>query len=249
MKHTSLFITLVLPFIFSTCTEKNDRKPQTNQLRIIVDVTDSATILPDSISVLRFFNVHKDKQNGAAIGITTITDKVLNPTIEISLPNYIESQKEQTRDDIHYRDKEIQGFYSGVLKALRIENTQGEVHTSLKYSECFKILCKQLQILAHSMKEGKKEVWVYGDMLENSNLYQAYRKLLATEQERKELIQTFEHTNLLPNNLEGISVRFFYIPPSRAADSLYGNMMLVYQTLLEKRRATLFVNASNNNND
>jgi hypothetical protein len=241
MKHPNVFITLVLPFIFSTCTENNNVKPLTNQLRIIVDVTDSATIQPDSISVLRFFNVHKDKQNGATIGITTITDKVLNPTTEISLPNYIESQKEQTRDDIHYRDKEIKAFYSDILKALRIENVPDVKCTPLKYSECFKILCKQLQILAHSMNEGKKEVWVYGDMLENSNLYQAYKQPLSTEQERKELIQTFEHTNLLPNDLQGISVRFFYTPPSRATDSLYGNMILVYQTLLEKRGATLFV--------
>lgn len=216
-------------------------------LRVVVDITDTITIAPDSIETLRALNLHVNRNSASRVGVTVISDKELNPVEELVLPDQETALKNHPCDDVHCRDKEVQQFYSHILKAMRNIDTPADSTEALGHSEVLKTLAKQLQELKDDKRFTKKVLWVFSDLMENSALFNSYIKPMETKEERDSLKKLIADANILPDSLYGINVSFFYNPANRESDIKFNQIAGIVADLLREKGAIVIILASNKN--
>ena len=242
-------IYIILPLLLlCSCSSKNKVPQKTICVSALVDLTDHRQLYPNWSGILPLFNLSIDENSEAQFRLCTITDRELNPDIEINLPGGIESEKDNSEDDPDYRKKLITQFFGSIRKAINDFNFKNEHDSSLGFSECFKTISGQLQYLTQK-KQDKAVLLIFSDLKENSAIFNCYteagRKHLITDSEN--VIRLFEKTKLLPDNLNNISVFFIYNPISREDDIEFMAMVKVYKKLLQARGAKVKVQADNIN--
>lgn len=243
--NTKYFIVGIAAALITVSCTKPSKSPGTSvHLRTVVDVTDPLTVIPDSTALLEVLGLEDDRNISARVGITVITDKVLNPVTEFVLPDKATSDKNNISDDVHYRDKEILAFYSNITRALRQIKIPKDSTEALTRSEVLTTLGKELQKLKEDHKSSRKILYVFSDLMENG-VFDAYHTPMATENEKESVKQMISKMKLLPDSLTGIRVYFFYNPHDREADTRFGNISAVISEILREHGATVFIQASN----
>ncbi|MBS1511059.1 MAG: hypothetical protein JST86_09470 [Bacteroidetes bacterium] len=248
----SLIILLSMAVIVTACSRHTAPAPLSSYMAIAVinDRTDPHLLQPEPESILQLYNLQDNKAAANWYRYQAITDLTLSPTVELGLPDEEAGEKQNTQDLPMCRERQIIQFYDSIRGQLRSVTAQVSDTITMAHSECFKTIAASLQWLKSKPAE-KHVLLTYSDLQENSSICRAYtenfKRLLAKKPEA--VIKQFDKTQLLPDSLQGISVFFCYQPKDRQADATYNNMVQVYKTMLERRGATVHIQANNNHYD
>jgi hypothetical protein len=246
MKTYSIIMLLFTAGVLNSCGKSPEHKSPSVQVTALVDITDARDVLPDAESLLSFYEFQKDKNTGAVFMLTTTTDKLLNPVSGYCLASGDETEKDNQYDDPDYREKLVLSFYSDIRQSVDAFNIKARQDTILKHSECFRSIAGALT----KMKENKADknlLAIYSDLGENSDLFSVYGKTVTDYllKHPDSVIQKFEATGLLPQNLSGFTVRIIFQPKNRQEDQLFNAMATVYKKMLTARGAKVVVSVDN----
>jgi hypothetical protein len=235
--------------IFSCLNSCNKHEAQSllpKQITAIVDITDPHAVHPEVDAILRMYRFDQNKDIEAHFRLCLITDKELNHTEDFHLNNGIETEKENKHGQNQYRERLILNFYQNIRTSLMEFNQSHNTDTSLAYSECFKILADEIQLMK-SKQCKDNTMLIFSDMQENSKIFSCYSKHTQEmlENNAEKVINLFEKTHLLPDDLAGFTFFFVYEPVNRAQDQAYTRMLRIYQKLLEKRTAVVKIQTNN----
>lgn len=246
MKTYQIYMILLVIMAYSACNEKQEYLPVSINITAMVDITDPNNVLPDAESLLSIYDFQNYKNKEAFFRLTTTTDKLLNPAIEIHLAAAEKTEKENQFEDPDFREKEVLAFYESVRSSIASFNIQKRHDSSLGHSECFRTIASELS----RMKERKTSKYllaVYSDLSENSDLYNIYKPvdLQQVFKYPDTVIKRFEETKLLPNDLSGFTVLFIYQSKNREDDKRFNAMAGLFKKLLFARKATVLISADN----
>jgi predicted AAA+ superfamily ATPase len=241
---------MILPIlcfiVISSCKNSAINNGCYLSLTTVRDVTDHHALLPDANATLSLFDFANNKDRAASYRYTEITDKLLLPSTDLILPDIATGEKKNKDDTPMYREKTILKFMDTLRKTLAIPVEQKDSLTTLNHSECFKTITRELALLTQQQSL-HKVLWIFSNLQENSSILSVFssstKKLLNTNADSIQSL--FEKTGLLPQNLNQIIVVFSYLPQDRGDDQRFNVMMQVYKGLLEKRGATVIVQATN----
>lgn len=240
-----LILLLSNAFWLCSCHDAKKQKSESIQVATIVDITDKSTLLPDAENILSFYGFDTCEDNEASFRLCLITDKHLNPVINCHLPAGNVTEKDNTLDEPHYRDKLILAFYKEIRDTVASFKIKYANDSPLHHSECFYAIAEELQVMTSNQK-GKNILLVYSDLLENSTLLNCYENQSLHINNPVAIVSLFNKTGLLPSKLNNVTVVFAFHPNTREEDQLYLAMINVYKKLLESRGATIIVQANNN---
>lgn len=240
-------IVLLLSCIFIYACQKKQEVNHSTQINTVSDITDRQLLLPDASAILKLYEFDRDENKEAYFRISTISDKILNPAIELKLPNNTVSEHKNDLDDPNYREKILAGYTSRIQKAISDFDAKRHKDSSLGKSECFATIAGEIQQMQKKIFE-KNIMLIYSDLQENSDLFNCYSKtdqaLLHSNPDK--VVSLFNNLHLLPDQLKGFKIFFIYQPKNREDDQRFVAMAGIYQKLLEARGATVKVQADNN---
>lgn len=251
MKKIAILFTVIQLQSCGSNTNNTNQKPESPavQLSVIRDRTDRHVLQPDPGSVLSIFNLSENKNTCVGFRYHEITDKMLEPIVNLELGSEAQTEKQNVNNEPLFRQKLIVAFYDTITTTLTAVNTNSD-SSDLDYSECFRTIADELTVLSGSNAQ-KRILLAYSNLFENSEILSVYKKstgklLVPAPENIKDL---FEKSKLLPGNLKGIKVVFLFKPITREEDQEYMKMIGVYKLLLEPRGAEVFVRANNTFSD
>lgn len=247
MKKLLALLVPVFVFLFEACVDTNEELKRTVNVTVICDLTDPQNLLPIAEPILKLLEFNRYKNTEASLKICPITDKNLNPAEEFHLADCSVTEKDNDNGDPYHREKIIVTFYDEVKRAFASFVTGLTPDSSLQHSECFSTIAGELQLM-NSTKGVRNYLLLFTDLQENSSLYNCYsfanQKLLI--QHPDTVVELFNATHLLPNDLNNTKVIFVYQPRTREDDNRFNAMLKIYRKLLEPRGAIVKVQANNN---
>jgi hypothetical protein len=247
MKKYIYYSLLLLCGMNTSCNKNEQSENATMQIAILVDVTDKRIVFPEALNILSLLDMKNDSKKSVLFSLATMTDKILNPRVELFLPTDSITEIDNKADDPYFREKAILQFYKTVKEAIAKTNTIVEADSSIQFSECFSSIASELTLISRN-KKSKNYLFVYSDLFENSTLYKIYaHKNNSQESIKKELEKKFTTTHLLPENLSNITVYFIFQPKTREEDQLYATVFSVYKKILTERGATVILSPNNPN--
>lgn len=242
MKKTTLFLAIIL---CASCHKRKDHIIKSTKVVVIQDLTDSFLLQPQPAPVLALFDFAHDKDQEAALDLTYITDRQLNPVQSVHLNNAEVSEENNREDDVHFRDKLIQNFYSKTTQLFATGLPRFRTTSSLDHSEVFCTVISQARKLAASHYQ-KKVLIVFSDLQENATNFNAYSEENGARlnDRPEEIARLLASRCNPPGNLKGLTIVFVFQPKNREEDSRYLAMAQVYQLALENREASILFQAN-----
>ncbi|MBK7764400.1 MAG: hypothetical protein IPI46_13820 [Bacteroidetes bacterium] len=213
----------------------------------IVDITDRLVLMPDEMTVRSLFNMEVNKNEQAFFRHTYTTDKAYNPLEVCILKSKTDTDKENTNDNILYRQQCVLEYYHCITSIIEASNKQRVKDTSLAYTECFKAITKELTVLT-KLPHTKKYLLCFSDLAENSNLFNSYNlRMHNPESTINQLVKLLNAIELMPKSLTGITVILIYQPINRNEDARFQIMSAVYTKLIEKKGGTVIISTNSKN--
>ncbi len=242
---TLAILVIILCIIESCSNTQSEITYGSSELCVIFDITDQLLVKPHANSLLALYNFTNHKEQEASFKITTISDKQLNPTLNLHLGNDAESKKQNHSNDPNYRDKLIMIFYDSIRHMVaRYDSLYGN-SKSIGYSECYRSIADILVEMNKTEVENKFLV-IYSDLQENSDLFNCYTQSPFSKNiNARQVAYKIDSIYPLPNDLKNITVYVVYQPPTREADKNFMFMCEVYKYLLEKQNAKFIIRTSN----
>jgi hypothetical protein len=240
-------LTIVIIFLFTTCTDNEliTQSQESINLQVLVDVTDTHTLLPAVTPFLQLLGLDKNKNKRVDFNLAFTTDKSLTKDYYLKLRSGVETLNDNTLDDEFHRDRLVLQFYASLRYMLDTVVKCRTQDSTLLYTESFRSIAKALTQMTHA-KVKQNFLFVYSDLVENSDLYNAYAHLKNSPSKMtKALIGKFDKMDDLPNNLQNITVYLLYEPQTRSADLLYKIMSKIYIYILQSRGAKVIVQSTN----
>jgi hypothetical protein len=232
--------------LLAACTRKKEPSvlPAT-AIIAIDDRTDPILLHPEAEALLSLYGFAILPEQAASLQLVLITDMKLNPTQTISLPTAAESEKENTREDITYRERIIGSFQDAVRKAVRDFPTRYQADTCAQ-SECYATIAAAIDELASNTASQKIAV-VFSNLQENQEDFSCYtdegQEMLRTNPDKVARLMQRRHP--LPKNLTGVTVYFVFQPHTPEEDAQFATMVALYTKLLKSRGARVVVQATN----
>lgn len=195
---------------------------------VIYDVTDKRIEVPNSQSVLPYYHFNEDKSQGAFFRMVHITDKVVNPSLQVNFLPQSQTEKLNKNNDPYFREKQVLGFYASVRQTIerQLNDTIGYNH-----SEVFRAIAMELNEIMQK-PANHKYLLVYSDLQECSSLANTY-----VQTDSKIVESLFERTGLLPKNLNNCIVQIVFQPKDRLEDTRFLKLYKIYEKLLTKKGA------------
>lgn len=230
------------------CNKKEEvSKSESVAISILVDITDKLKLFPDEKAIRGLYNMEVNKNEQALFRYSYTTDKTYNPIEVCTLKSVKETDFQNTTDDIYHRQKCVLNFYDQITSIILSSNKQVQKDTSLAYTECFKTIAKELQVIS-KLPHSKKHLLCFSDLAENSNLCNSYNLRMVNDQNTiNSLVNLFASTELLPKSLSGINVFLIYQPINRNEDARFQIMSAVYIKLIEQRGGTVIISTNPKN--
>ena len=241
MKHL-LSYALICSY-FLACEVHSTASPDPHLSRaisVILDPSDQRAYWPSADKVLYRYHCKETPNAECLFRLRTISDRRLSPITTYRLADAESMEKQNTGDDPQFRENTIDAFYRMVRKSLNTFYTRLDSLQPIKYSECFRTITDELAFLAKN-KSNYRELIIPSDLMEKSDLFNCYTSPLTNTQE---IADRFEKTNLLPQNLKGITVTFLFNPRNRKEDEAFSEMIDVYKLLLQSKGADINVKAN-----
>lgn len=239
-------ITIFLLFFSFSCQKRSVQETHTLLVSVIFDITDQHSVQPDAEQIINTFELKDDKNKEVFFRIQPLTDKTLNPTLTLHLPDGQTTEKENKSDRPLYRERVILQFYSDIRRTVNQFNASRTKDSSLGHSECFAIIATELRYLK-AQRADKIYMRLYSDLQENSQIFSCYnrrdRDLL--DKNPAAVIKRFNDAGLLPDDLSGFEIVGIFNPRTRTEDLQYQKMAALYKRLFESRKATFSVQANN----
>lgn len=247
MKKYIYYFSFLLSINCTSCNKNQQSENNSIHISTLVDVTDKREVFPDALTILSIMDMKNDSKKSVSFRLTTTTDKLLNPTIELYLPTDSITEIDNKIDDPYFREKAILHFYKNLKEAFAKVNAIQQLDSTIQFSECFNSISSELTLI-NANKKSKNYLFLYSDLFENSNLYNLYAHKTSTpESIKRELEKKFTASNLIPENLFNITIYFIFQPKNREEDQLYATVFSVYKKLLVERGATIILSPSNPN--
>jgi hypothetical protein len=243
-----IFITIIALTLLLSCNKKDKAIPKSITVAAIVDITDPLVLYPNPDAILRLYGFDKEKNTEAFFRLCLITDRQINTTEDFHLGNGITTEADNKIDDPQFRQKLILAYYKTIRKSITDFTVINRKDSSLRYSECFKNITRQLSEMKQKHAT-ENTLLIFSDLQENTEFFSNYAKqgkdLLYNHSEK--LVAIFDKTKLLPDDLKGFNIFFLFQPKNRNEDKAYVAMTTIYKSLLEKRNARVTITASNKN--
>lgn len=241
------FISILVVCFLAACSKPKSSHPvHASRITVIYDITDSLKSIPLPEPILSLHDFESDQGQAANFRMVLVTDKLLNPTEEIHIDDEISGERNNTNDEVDYRQSIVLAYYDAVRRAITDFDKHYTSGTSIKHSECFATIASELELLANS-NASQKVLLIFSDLQENSGAFSCYtpqgQYLLQNNQEKVARLLLSRHS--LPDNLQGTTIYFVYNPATREEDIRFAEMFRIYKQLLHARGARVIVQASN----
>jgi len=238
--------------VFAACILASCSKSHTpivvhsSRISVIHDITDSMACIPAADPILALYGFENDPGQEAHFRLVLISDKKLNPVEEINIEDGVTTEQKNENQETDYREQLVGSFYEEVRNAIADFHKRYVPVAPLKYSECFATIASELELLAGS-KASQRTLIIFSDLQENTDVFSCYtprgQKMLQNDPEKVAKILLQRHP--LPANLIGVTVYFVYAPLTRDQDTMFGEMVAIYQQLLHARGARVAIQATN----
>lgn len=237
MKH---ILQLFLIAAFISCKNNKILKVVTSSksVSVVFDITDKHLLKPTAGALMPLFGFSQTPHSAASFRIGAITNKKLNPVYSCSLADGTTTEQQNTTNDPLHRSKCIAAFYEKtqqLISKILLDDSTAE----LSNTECAYVIGRELQHLSIDSSQQKALV-VFGNLMEKSELFNAYQRLPS----QNDLIALLEQSKYYPEKLDGIIVFFVFQPKDRSEDKKYMRLVTAYQVLFEKRGAKVIVQAN-----
>jgi len=229
------YLTLLMVTAMCGCTGKKDNQEvsiKQTTIAITVDLTDAKTLKlwPEVKPVLALYHSAKFPDQASKFSITAISDLKTNPVYHAFLPNALETEKQNTNDDVQWRSKVIRGYYSDVFKVIKKFYQENDTSKNRSYSEVWETIVRSLENLVKE-PAGEKYLLVFSDLQEMSLAGNAYKSFQTISIE--EIVKKLTDAHPVPKNIKGIKIVVVYQPVNREDDLRFNKILKVYTAMLE----------------
>jgi len=236
-------ICLLISFFLTACgmTPKPSPEQHTSILLSgLLDVTDKRRYWPSSDQILQYFHCKRTPNAECIFRLRAITDKRLNPVITYRLADAASMEKDNQGRDEQFRERNILAFYTAVRNGTNDFYNDTDTSQSLSNSECFAAISNELSYLA-SCNSDEKILLVASDLMEKSDIGDFYQTPLTNA---RQIANQLARTNLLPENLTGVTVIFLFSPRDRKEDQAFSVISEAYKLLLQTKGAEIKIQAN-----
>ncbi len=210
--------------------------PQTTEISVMKDNTDSLISKPDTKSILNLFDLNNEKYSGNTFRFTDISDVSLNKTFEES----IEPENKVLSNEFE-RDEKINAFKNQVAGIIANSDTEA---SGKKYSSVFVPMANELNRLSKS-KARKRIAIIYSDLMENEKDFSFYgKKTFALLKSGQDSVKTILEKKVRIEDLTGLNIFFIYQPATPEKDRQFRVVSAFYRNLLEEHGATVAISAN-----
>lgn len=223
---TVLFVYMLT--VAALCGCSNQSRPAAT-ISICVDITDRKQIWPKATYLLQQLHCDENPMAAYRVRVRLISDKVVAPSWEETLPPKSESAFDALENDPQTRNRQIQQYYSRVRRMFDEIYHRCDTTGSLAYSECWAAIATELQVLAEDSAE-RRYLYIYSDGFEKSavNMYHSL-----SENTIDSVAAALLQIRPVPKQLRGVIVIFVYQPLTRSDDLRFALTFKVYQKMLE----------------
>jgi hypothetical protein len=215
-------------------------------IAVVTDVTDKKKLWPEANSLLELYHYKLYPNAEGWFDLSVISDKVINVSYSYHLPDAQITDQQNSEDDPQFRAEAIAGFYTNVKNAFTDLYRQFDTTKAYPYSQCWATISFAL-IKLNQNSAAHKYLFAFTDGSENSALWNAYRADASINTQT--IAARFLKAYPIPQNLNGITVIFVYLPASITDDKRYTKMVQLYKFILEQRGATVVLQTNNSNYD
>lgn len=203
---------------------------------IVIDRTDELTVHPDARAICTDLGLINHPYQGVSVTVTSVTDMNITPEKVITLEG-----EQEWQGNIHVRQSKIAAFTDTLAQT--IAGFLPTDSTKMRRSVLFYILSNQLTAL--SQKQGKKLLYLYSDLSENSDFLNTYQPSILEDIKRHpdKYVKLLEQEYPLPD-LKGITVYCMYNPSSQTADYRYTILSSLVRLWLENHHTSVIMKAS-----
>lgn len=236
-------LTLASMLLSTSCSKSKVENKDTYAI-CIEDLTDKHTVHSDPNSLLSMLDFENNRDQQVRLDWVIISDMLLNPVVELGIPNKEETQKRIHGNYKKYREQQILSFYDSVRNACATLHTLFASKKELPQSECFCTISMNLRKLANSNAK-RRILYVFSDLAEHNGFFSTYENEALVQNSPEEVAQLFNRRCPLPYFLNSIEVHFVFQPADAKQSQRYMDMITVYSLMLERRGANVFIQANN----
>ena len=228
------------------CGKQSETEEYTH-IALLFDITDRHILKPDAAAFTALYDFPNAKQNGAIASVAPITDLVMNDKVYLKLPAASEKDGLNRGSRQFAREKQILKFKDNLHKVINRANRLADSTANKNNTESFQGVARALTELSKSTAQ-KRMLVCFSNLAENSALLALFnnetKNIIRKHPDRIEAL--LEKTNLLPARLDGIKVVFCYRAVNRSEEEIFMAMVGIYERLLIKRGAQVFIQSTNN---
>lgn len=206
----------------------------------MLDITDPKLFWPQPDEILQQFNCEENPSAQFTFRLKAISDKRLNPLMNYHLADAAATDKKNDQHDPQNRSRNISAFYGTVRQAVNNFYTHMDTGHSMQHSECYRAIVNELIFLSEYPSE-QKTLLLFTDLREQSAVLNSYSEDIS---DPIALARRLDSAYPKLPNLKGITVIIVFSPRDRNEDKAFGNMAEAYKILLNKKGATVSVQAN-----
>ena len=211
-------------------------KQSTTEVSVLRDITSPQLAEPQAGTILPLFNLSSNAWDGAQFRFADISSVSYTPVKEASI-----SVANQWLSNELERNKEVGQFNSDVENILT--DAQKE-NVDRWHSSIYAPIARELNRLVQSPAQNRILI-VYSDLMENNYDFSFYcPKGFSLLQSNPGVIEKYFEKEVPLSQLNGIQVYFIYQPTGTVSDWQYNFVSQFYRNLLEKKGATVTIEAN-----
>lgn len=208
----------------------------TDQVAVLVDITDTHILRPDTHAIRDQFSLSSNRWAGAIFSVAPITDVGYNQYHEYTI-----ASTSPLTANIAERNREVGQFWHSYASAWNLLNdTAGRERSSVYLS-----IARELHRLVHSPAT-RKTLEVYSDLQEHTSAFSVHdRKDFALlKSDPDAVMDRLAAIEDLPPSLQGITIHLIYAPLCPADDERFTLMAHMLRDAFTSRGASVTISGS-----
>ena len=225
-----------LLLIAIVCFSCNKEVQYDKEAVILIDRTDPLTVYPNANEILSSLGINNDRWQGIKITVSEITDKDVNRKVVVAI-----EKENKYLGNPKIRAAKIERFKSYLAKALIISDSVSSFAHSIIYCP----LAKHLNDLSSS-KVDDKYLFIYSNMMENSDLNFYDKFTFSLQKDNPKLIEQKLEKNLAIHDLSNINIWIIYKPNSFEENATFMSASHFFEHLFISKNALVRIESNLN---
>ncbi|MFA6924903.1 MAG: hypothetical protein WC223_11705 [Bacteroidales bacterium] len=207
----------------------------TTEVVVMSDITDAMLVKPNKNDAESFFDLNKNRWNGAMFKLVDISDVSFNRSQKAG----IEAENDWLSNEAKRIDK-VNSFYSNVEQ---IFNDVSKMKTGKDNTSIYVPISQELNILSESKAENKIML-VYSDLMQNTYEISFYNsETLNSLSSKADSVSKYFESQVVLKNLNGITIYFVYQPLNIGNDEEYKIVSKFFKNIFESKGAKVIITA------